>query len=340
MIQLISNKELTDIVDGINVEWEINATLKDAKFSTFLPYADPPQEGIIFFPKRFAFNLLLYQIIQKGWNNHDTLFYGNQLLNLNEMIVGALAINDSESADKLKQRYFKQLDFFSQQVAILGNLDYNIRNTLLFLLYHELTHVRIAQQPSFFESKRDELSLMISKAQLFVRLSMKRNLKKVNGLEEEVICDLEACKKLHEDIKSQIEIKKTLSDIVNTLNILNNISNIRDAYVREKESMFKIYRAITHSAETNMSIARFIFIQNFWKDDLILSGKEIMSGILSSSFSLSLTQEAKDFCKAEFKKSDGGFFNPDRRRAKEIEEEIYEAEQSFIKSLMTPSDSL
>lgn len=340
MIQLISNKELASVVDNINIEWGIKASLKEAKFSTFPLCANPPQEGNIYFPKRFVFNILLYRIIQKGWNNHDSSFYGNQLFNLNEMIVGALDINDSESAEKLKQRYFKLLDNLSRQLSTFSNLDYNINNTLLFLLYHELTHVRIAQQPSFLESKREELSLRISNAQHFVRKSMISNLKKFNELEEEVICDLEACKKLYKSIKGQIEIKDTLSDIVNTLNILNNISNLRDAYVRTNISMFKTYRTLTHSTNTNMSIARFIFIQNFWKDDLILSGKEIMSGIFSSSFSLSLTQEAKDFCKAEFKKSDGGFFNPDRRRAKEIEEEIYEAEQSFIKSLMTPSDSL
>ena len=339
MIQLISNKELANIVDDINVEWGIKASLKDAPITQILPDTNSPQEGVVYFPKRTSFYLLLFQIIKKGWENKNQLFYGNQLINLNEMIVAALNIKDTDSADILIQAYCEKLKNFAPLVLFFKNYDYNITNTLLFFLYHELTHVRIAQQPSFFETKKDELSQMINRAQPSIKKSMMKYLNKIEKLEEEVICDLEACKKLREGLKSRSESVNSYLDIINTINFINCISNNRDNYIRSNRCTILAYWDQTQSKQTKKAVARCVFINHFWKDGLSLSNKEIFKMVLSN-ISLSLSQEAKDFCKAEFKKSEDGFFNPDRRRAKEIEEEIYEAEQSFIKSLMTPSDSL
>lgn len=334
MIQIIRNKEIASIVDSVNKKWNINASIRDANFSAFLPYADPPENGIIYFPKRLSFNFLLYQIVQKGWKNHNPLFYGNNLLNLNEMIVGALNINDIEPADVLKKNYCKLLEDFLPIVLNFKDYNYNITNILLFFLFHELTHVRIAQQPSFFESKKEELSKLVDRAQSSIKRRMIKHLSSFKELEEEVICDLVACNILQSGITNKTESIETYLDIFRTINIINSISNIRNYYITTKRNMFITYWKVTQSKQTKLSEARHIFINNFWKDSLALDDKEILKEMFSSNISLSLSQEAKDFCRSEFKKGDNGFFNPDNRKAKEIEEEIYKAEESFIESLI------
>lgn len=338
MIQIIRNKEIASIVDSVNKEWDINASIRDANFSAFLPYTDPPENGIICFPKRLSFNFLLYQIIQKGWKKKNQLFYGNHLVNLNEMIVGALNINDTEPADVLKNNYCKLLEDFLPIVLSFKDYNYNVTNVLLFFLFHELTHVRIAQQPSFFESKKEELSKLVERAQCSIKRRMIKRLSSIKELEEEVICDLVACKIIQNGVTNQTESIETYLDIIRTLNIINSISNIRNIYITTKRNMFITYWQLTQSKHTKLSEARLIFINNFWKDGLLLDNKEVIKEILSSNISLSLSQEAKDFCRSEFEKGES-YFNPDNRRAEEIEEEIYKSEESFIESLINEPDS-
>ncbi len=324
MVLTINNDELESIVDSCKREWGINASIKEADFSRSLPKAECPSNGIISFPKRISFNLLLFHLVQKGWNSRNELFFGNHLINLNEMIVVALRINDIESAEELKKQYFEILKEYSELVLSYDNLECNLRNAMLFFLYHELTHVRKAQQPLFYEEKKKELAQRVNNAQPAIKRSMKRNLTKLKYLEEEVICDIEACKKLHETKNNQSEFKETLLDIVHLINLTNSISNLRDKYTGTAKPSICSYFELTHSESTKTSISRFTFIQNYWKKDLMLNGKDLMRDIVSTAISLSLNQKTIDFCRAEFKKDNEGFIKYDEKagqKAKIIKEE-------------------
>lgn len=331
MIQTLSWEQLENVVSSIAQEWKINASLNEAGFQKYLPKVEYPQSGVISFPKRTPYFLLLLRLIQEGYS------LGNRLVNINEKIIAALSINDVDVAEKQKKYYCDILDILSSEVLKGGALEYDMRNTLLFFLYHELTHVRIAQQPSFYEDKKKELSKRIDSNGIIRRRIMKRCLKDNKSLEEEIVCDLEACKKLKEANFNSVVLKGTLLDIVHSLNMTNCVSNLRPNYKNAKRSMLLTYYELTHSENTKTSISRFIFIQNFWNDVVILNGKELWSDIISTAHSLGFTQDTLDFCKQEYKKGEDkeGSVNLDKKRVKEIRYDICSKETDFFDSIIS-----
>lgn len=322
MIQAIDLEQIKRTTNLIAEEYGINAKIVEANFSEYLPTVDI-NHGAIAFPKRIFFELLLYYFAQNG------IYLGNRLININEKINAALSINDVELAEELKEDYFKSLNDFSEQVQSCNSVDYDMRNAILFYLYHELTHVIIAQQPSFFKEKEEELELRIRNANLITKWNMRRCLRSNENLKEEVICDLEACRIIRDTKESLLEMKKTLLDIVHTITTMNCVSNIRNAYVNTKETGLSTYIDLTHSKASINTISRFVFINNYWKDEVMLNPSEVWHDITETSSALSFNQDTIDFCRKEIKKVNNGFFNADIHRSRMIEEEIYTFEDKI-----------
>lgn len=330
MLKLINYKELERIAFSISREWGINIQIEETDFSINLPRVLSPQNGIITFPKRMTFHLLLYHLICSG------AYRGNLLVNINEKLNAALRIDDVELAEKFKDSYIDALNKLLEDTLSSDDIEYDMRNTILFYLYHELTHIRIAQQPNFYEEKMKELEMRVRSAGFVVRYLMNRSLKGNDMLREEVICDLEACIKLRTSKKNIMDIKETLRDIVHTINIMNCINNLRGAYIDTKQTAISTYMKLTHSNKTNNSISRFTFIQNYWaKEGVLLSSKEIMKDIVSTTTSLSINQETLDFCREEIRKDEEGFINDDATEiSKKIKNEISDMETFFVNKII------
>lgn len=335
MLKLIDHKELENIAFSMSRKWGIDIKIEEADFSVNLPSAPSPQNGIITFPTRMTFQLLLYHLIYSG------AYRGNLLVNINEKLNAALRIDDVELAEKLKDSYIDALNKLLEDILSSDDIEYDMRNTILFYLYHELTHIRIAQQPNFYEEKMKELEMRVRSAEFVVRHLMNRGLKGNDMLREEVICDLEACIELRASKRNIMDIKATLRDVVHTLNIMNCIDNLRKSYIDTKQTAISTYMKLTHSNKTNDSISRFIFIQNYWaKEGVLLSGKEIMKDIVSTSTSLSISQETLNFCREEIRKDEDGFINDDEIKiSKKIKNEISAMETFFVDKIINKFNS-
>lgn len=131
------------------------------------------------------------------------------------------------------------------------------------------------------------------------------------------------------------EFKKSLLDIVHTLNIMNSVNNIRKELNKSHPIWWSLCK-LSNSDFTINNIARFCFIQNFWIDDIVLTPKEIMNDILLTARAFGLDRATMDFCRQEYKKSREKFIKSNKQHKEELLNDICKIEEEFVSIITTP----
>ncbi len=324
---------IEELTNFFSKSWNIQTSLKFTPFEKNLPFCPEPQKGIIYFPPRIPFLLVLYQL------TFYSLYDGRELIDLNDKLNATIQKSDIEELRIIKTEYCKQLYELERRLPLAQSISFHLDTILLFYLLHELTHVRVAQNPDFFEEKKKELEHRIINANVYIRSLMEKSLRRDKYLIEETICDIEACKTIKELSKESSDYMNQHKDIAHMLNIMNSVNNIRKKYLSVTNGgLLGSYWKLTHSKETNNSISRYVFIQNYWKDDCILSPKTILNDIFYTARIFALNNEVKEYVKKEYKKRN--YTRGTKEEEKVLKQEICDCENRIMDLIMRTPDSL